>query len=402
MTTNQSHTGVIPQVEVPQAQVVPQQDSHTGATIQHQSVDNSHTGVTPQIGANFHRASTSHTGVTPIQNYVNNSHTGVMTLVENNLSHTGVAPQQNYVNNPHTGVMSLVGNNPHTGSIPQQVVNPHIGTTPQAGAIPHIEGAAKPDPLSTSEIASLLDGLPPTGSDINWLYLGDGTWTIPTQYLAWIKELKSKEGGTPIFQFEVTYNYVGKHPHGIPSYVESAGHPEPSNLILKYSHKGEWVKIPRNRWDSSGPNYTDFHVGRLERYLDNKGNLKMAVAYGRSTDVLRTWFHYEELREYLGNWVLPEIPYWYNNPIVITEKVRKEHETKKVNGNTNQNTNQSKKKENTRQNNTQEEVKTPVENGRSNNFSGPAKPQRPRKDRSRDSRDSNKAFEHRRDSSGDR
>ena len=128
--------------------------------------------------------------------------------------------------------MSQVGDNSHTGSNPQHAVNSHTGAIPQAGAIPNIEEVTHQDPLSTAEIAALLDGLPPTGSNIKWEYLGDDKWAIPTQYLAWIKELKGKEGGTPIFQFEVTYNYVGKHPHGIPNYVESAGHPAPSNLIL--------------------------------------------------------------------------------------------------------------------------------------------------------------------------
>merc|ERR1711874_69713 len=139
---------------------------------------------------------------------------------------------------------------------------------------------------------------------------------------------KGKEGGTPIFQFEVSYNYEGKHPYGFPDYVESAGYPEQCKLVLKYSHKGEWIKIPRNRWDTSGPNYSDYHIGRLERYLYLKGNIKKAVAYGRNAEFLKTWFHFEDIKDYLGNWVLPEVPYWYNNQIFV-DRLRKEHETKK-------------------------------------------------------------------------
>ena len=250
-----------------------------------------------------------------------------------------------------------------------------------------------------------MDGLPTTGSNTEWKYLGDGSWAVPTQYLAWIKVLKNKEGNIPIYQFEVIYSYVGKHPYGIPSYVELAGHPQPSNLNLKYSHNGEWVKIPSNKWDPSGPNYTYFNVGRLERYLDDKGNLKIAVAYGRTKEELKSWFHYEVLREFLGNWVLPATPYWYNNPIVIIDKVRKEHEGYKVNGINNQTNNQNtqqNKKEKTKQNNTQEGVKMQSEQGRSASPNRQAKPQRPRKDRSRDSRNPSKSYEQRRDSSSDR
>ena len=394
-TVDSSHTGVNTQLGTNSHKVAQQKDSHTGTNQEPHTEDNPHTGVNPQLEAKPQRVTTSHTGETTLNNCVNSSHTGVMSPGVNSLSHTGETPLQNQVINPHTGVSSLG-------------VNPHTGATPQAGAIPHTEVAARPDPLSDMEVASLLDGLPSTGSEIEWKYLGNGAWTVPTQYLAWIKVLKDKEGNIPIYQFEVIYRYVGRHPHGIPNYVELAGHPEPSNLNLKYSHNGEWVKVPKEKWDSSGPDYTYFHMGRLERYLDNKGNLKMAVAYGRTKEDLKSWFNYETLREFLGNWVLPTVPYWYNNPMVIMEKVRKEHEASGVKGinnqneNNSQNTQQNKKKEKNKQNNTQVGKKTPDEPVRSNSQNRPPKPQRPRKDSSRDSRNSGRSHEQRRDNSHER
>ena len=407
------HTGAITQTEnssrretINQANALQQNvdNPHTGVNTQHKDTnigtnqvphveDNPHTGVYPHLEAKPQRITTSHTGENPLNIHINSSNTGVTPPGINNTFQTGENTLPDQVINPNTGAISR-GMNPHTGDIPQ------------AGAIPHSDIDTRQDPLSDTEVASLLDGLPSTGSEIEWKYLGHNAWAVPTQYLAWIKVLKDKEGNIPIYQFEVTYKYKGIHPHGIPNYVELAGHPDPNNLHLKYSHNGEWVKVPKVKWDSSGPDYLNFHMGRLERYLDDKGNLMMAVAYGKTKDDLKSWFDYDTLRESLGNWVLPTVPYWYNNPTVIMDKVRKEHEATGVKGinnkndNNGQNPQQNKKKEVNKQNNTQ--VRKKNEPVRENSQNRPPKPQRPRKDSSRDSRNPGRPYEQRRDNSNDR
>ena len=166
-------------------------------------------------------------------------------------------------------------------------------------------------------------------------------------------------------------------------------------------HKGEWIRIPRNRWDTSGPNYSDFHIGRLERYLDVKGKIKKAVAYGKNAEFLKTWFHFEDIKNYLGNWVLPEVPYWYNNQIFV-DRLRKEHEPKKENNSTNQN--QGKKKGNPKQDlytphRGYDEKKIPDAPRRPYNSNVPVRPQDPRKD---SSKDQYRSYEHRRGNSEER
>ena len=62
--------------------------------------------------------------------------------------------------------------------------------------------------------------------------------------------------------------------------------------------------------------------------MDSKGNVRKAVAYGKDSGNLNTWFHFEDVKKALGPWVLPETPYWYNNKRWI-RKLRNEHVPKK-------------------------------------------------------------------------
>ena len=75
----------------------------------------------------------------------------------------------------------------------------------------------------------------------------------------------------------------------------------------------------------TGPNYTWYHTGRIETYLDKEGVIKKAVAYGTDTGSMKIWFDYEEVVIALGTWTLPDVPYYYNNR-KFNKKLRKEHE----------------------------------------------------------------------------
>ena len=83
--------------------------------------------------------------------------------------------------------------------------------------------------------------------------------------------------------------------------------------------------IPKEQGDQTGPNYTRYYIGRIETYIDKAGVIKKAVAYGKDAGTMKIWFHYDEILQALGTWVIPEVPYWYNNK-KWNSKLRKEHE----------------------------------------------------------------------------
>ena len=151
---------------------------------------------------------------------------------------------------------------------------------------------------------------------------------VDAQTAAWMKQVRIKEAGTSNMQFENKYE-GSKHPFSddLPAFLDYTWHPKPNMLNLKYSHGGEWVKIPRKQGDQTGPNYTWYHMGRIESYLDKAGVTRKAVAYGRDAGTMKIWFNYEEVMQALGTWVIPEVPYWYNNK-KWNNKLRKEHEKK--------------------------------------------------------------------------
>ena len=147
--------------------------------------------------------------------------------------------------------------------------------------------------------------------------------------MAWIKEIKAKEAGTPILQFE--HSYAGdRHPFGFPDFLESSWHPQLGMLNLKFSHAGEWVKIPIEQGDTRGPDNPSFHIGRLERYIDTAGIVRKALTFGKDAKMMKTWYSFDEVKKVLGVWVIPEVPFWYNNR-KWNNRLRNEHTTKKKN-----------------------------------------------------------------------
>ena len=63
---------------------------------------------------------------------------------------------------------------------------------------------------------------------------------------------------------------------------------------------------------------------RVEPYIDQEGNTKEAVAYGRNTNKMNIWFDLDEVRKARGSWLFPEIPYFFNGK-VWENKYRREH-----------------------------------------------------------------------------
>ena len=63
-------------------------------------------------------------------------------------------------------------------------------------------------------------------------------------------------------------------------------HPKPSTLLLTWSHSGKWVRVPRIRDAPGDPEYHNFKIGRIEKYVDKDGISKEAVAYGDDDEKL--------------------------------------------------------------------------------------------------------------------
>ena len=103
-----------------------------------------------------------------------------------------------------------------------------------------------------------------TGESAEGRSIGNGEFVVSTQTMTWIRELKAKEAG--ILNLQNKNSYDGeRHPFGLPDFLESSWHPQPCMLNLKFSHAGEWIKIPQEQRDSTGPDYSLFHIGRLDQ-----------------------------------------------------------------------------------------------------------------------------------------
>ena len=116
-------------------------------------------------------------------------------------------------------------------------------------------------------------------------------------------------------------------------------HAKPTMLNLKHTHTGEWVRIPNIPDTDGGPNYYNYQIGRKERYIDEKGIIRSAVAYGDEEGKLTIWFDMDEMVKCLKQWVLPEVPYYWNtkkwNPTLRSAASSKKKNTPKQNYNNN-------------------------------------------------------------------
>ena len=155
---------------------------------------------------------------------------------------------------------------------------------------------------------------------------GNGCFSLSKQFTTWYKE-KFRKGGTPNIQMENTYeNWTGKHPLEFPEdpILDQSWHPKPIKQKLVFSYSGEWVRVPVRRGDTSGPDYIEYNIARLEKYIDIEGEVKKAVCYKKDNKDMNIWFDYEELKRALGNWTLPDTPYYYNTRR-WKNKIRKKH-----------------------------------------------------------------------------
>ena len=56
--------------------------------------------------------------------------------------------------------------------------------------------------------------------------------------------------------------------------LDKTWHPAPSNLKLNHSHEGDWARLSVERDDKSGPLYKNYHIVRVEKYIDEEGDIK--------------------------------------------------------------------------------------------------------------------------------
>ena len=127
----------------------------------------------------------------------------------------------------------------------------------------------------------------------------DGTLTRTPQYETWNKnnniQLRNIHESIPVMPEMITQFY----------------HPKPSLLKLDWTHDGEWVLIPVDREDK-GPDFKNYRLGRVERYIDLDGKIKRALSYGEEDIKLRVWFKLEEMFQAYPLWKIPQPCRYYN------------------------------------------------------------------------------------------
>ena len=108
----------------------------------------------------------------------------------------------------------------------------------------------------------------------------DGSFTMTPQHLTWLKNS------------EMQIAKYHSSPREFPLGIKREGHAKASMLDLKFSYPGEWAKIPLDRMDK-GPNYTKYDIVRIERYVDEEGNIRKAVCYATKEEDFKTWFKFD-------------------------------------------------------------------------------------------------------------
>ena len=127
----------------------------------------------------------------------------------------------------------------------------------------------------------------------------DGTLSMTPQYDTWTENTN--------MQLQELYVTTP----GMPAEINDWYHPEPTLLNLKWSHEGEWVKIPTSR-DDKGPDYKDCRMGRIEKYIDLEGKIRRAVSYGNEELKLKVWFNIEDMKAAFPDWHIPHPCPYYN------------------------------------------------------------------------------------------
>ena len=138
--------------------------------------------------------------------------------------------------------------------------------------------------------------------------------TITIQQKTWLEYMNRSGNKDITLQFKKVYSGT-VHPFAgrFTIHMLQHWHAKPTMLNLIFSHTGEWVRILNIPNTDGGPNYFNFSIGRRERYIDEDGVIRSAVAYGDEDIKLTIWFDMEEMTRCLVKWVLPEVPFYWNS-----------------------------------------------------------------------------------------
>ena len=88
-------------------------------------------------------------------------------------------------------------------------------------------------------------------------------------------------------------------------------HPKPTRLKLNWSYDGEWVLVPKNNKEK-GPDFMNYRIGRVERYIDTDGKIKRALSYGEEDIKLTVWYRLDEMFQAYPLWNIPKPCKYYN------------------------------------------------------------------------------------------
>ena len=135
----------------------------------------------------------------------------------------------------------------------------------------------------------------------------DGTFSRTPQYDTWstYNDIQLKDN----------YECTPKLPE---EFQATPYHPEPSRLNLEWSHNGEWVLVPKTR-EEEGPDYKNYRIGRVERYIDTDGEIRKALSYGDEDTKLKIWYRLDEMFLAFTQWKIPEPSLHYNGRKFSTE-----------------------------------------------------------------------------------
>ena len=106
-------------------------------------------------------------------------------------------------------------------------------------------------------------------------------------------------------------------------------HPLPLMIKLIWSYPGEWILVPRDTRIQEDLNLDTGRVARLEKYIDEKGNINRAISYGEEESKLRVWYKLEDLQKVLLKWRIPLQPVFYNGKKCSKEMKREDGEKRK-------------------------------------------------------------------------
>ena len=281
------------------------------------SVVNPRTGDTTDPNLSTEVSSTENTLPRSVPSTGVNPRTGIYTAqgatASNICSSTGAIPRTGETNsarrdhnNPSTGERSRDRGTTSTGENPNSITSYNPGETQEVSSS-HDQG----------ELIRTIIG--------DFVVDKDGRISINKQTAKWITTIKEKEKGTPTVQLENVY--LGEeHPlkREFPMFLDYDWHPLPTKHNLTYSYSGYWVLAPKKKGDLSGPLYDTEDIARVEPYITKEGDTREAVSYGRNTNKMNIWFDLNEVREARGEWLFPEIPYFFNGK-VFEYKFRREH-----------------------------------------------------------------------------